>query len=47
MYMNQIGFEAHDRSHSFYQKQRRHYLSIFLKGTSSYVKGKIELTLSW
>jgi hypothetical protein len=45
--MNQIAFEAPDRSHSFYQKQRRHHLSIFLKGRSPYVKGKIELTLSW
>jgi len=46
MYMTPIAFEAHDRSHSFYQKQRLHHLSILLKETSSYVEG-IELTLSW
>jgi len=45
--MNQIAFEAHDRLHSFYQKQRMHHLSIFLKGTFSYVKGEIELTMFW
>ena len=32
--MNQIAFEAHDRSHSFYRKQRMHHLSIFLTGGS-------------
>jgi hypothetical protein len=45
--MNQIAFEAQDRSLSFYQMQRLHHLSIFLKGAFSYVKGKIELTLPW
>jgi hypothetical protein len=45
--MNQIALEAHDSSHSYYQKQRRHHLSIFFKGTASYIKGKIGLTLSW
>src|SRR5210317_2286056 len=34
MYMNQIALEAHDRSHSFYQKQRLHHLSILLKEKS-------------
>jgi len=45
--MNQIAFEAPDSSHSFYQKQRRHHLSIFLKGTFSYVKGNIALISFW
>jgi len=47
MYMNHLEFEADNRSHSFYQNQRLHQLSIFLYGTSSYVKGKIGPTLSW
>jgi hypothetical protein len=34
IYMNQMAFETHDRSHSFDQKQRRHHLSVFLKGTN-------------
>jgi hypothetical protein len=35
MYMNQIAFEAHDSSHSFYQEQRRHHLSSFFTGRPS------------
>jgi hypothetical protein len=30
--MNQIGFEAFDRSDSFHQKHRMHHLSIFFTG---------------
>jgi len=40
MIMNHKAFAALDRSKSFYQKQRAHHLSIFLKWTFSDTKVK-------